>query len=123
MRLLVAGLLLVVVCGCGSAQPGTPLTLATAASSSGGCPTAALLPVNIELDGNEMVFVSVGSGSRVSLVWPHGFAARLVDGVPELIAPNGAVIGRQGDVLDNLGGGLDVSGSVFHVCSVGSTSY
>lgn len=121
-QVLATSLALVLVFGCSPALPGTPLVLTTA-SSGGGCPDAALLPVRIDRDGDEMVFVSVATGDRVSLVWPSGFAARLVDSVPELIASNGAVIGRKGDVLDNLGGGLDVSGSAFHVCSIGSTTY
>jgi hypothetical protein len=93
-RILATSLALALVFGCNAALPGTPLVLATAASSGGGCPVAALLPVRIDLDGDQMLFVSVATGNRVSLVWPSGFAARLVNGVPELIASNGSVIGR-----------------------------
>lgn len=115
--------MLLFVSACNSSLPGTPLALTTAASGDGGCATAALLPVKIEQGGGGLTFVSAGTGKPVSIVWPFGFAARLVDGVAELIGSNGSVIGRQGDLLNNLGGGLDASGTAFHVCSVGATTY
>lgn len=69
-----------------------------------------------------MVFVAVATGRQTAVVWPHGFAARLVNGQAEPIAPDGVVIGREGDVLDNLGGSSGLGGAFF-VCSVGRKTY
>lgn len=125
--MLVRGLVLALaLVACGSQQSteqvGTPLSLATY-PRSGGCRQAALLPVSIGREGDEIVFVSVAApGRKVSVAWPDGFSARLVDGVAELVDPNGIIVGREGDRLDNLGGGSDDSGR-FNVCSIGSVTY
>jgi hypothetical protein len=63
------------------------------------------------------------TGSPTPIVWVYGFSARLVDGKAELVAPDGTVVAREGDVLSNLGGGLGSTGDAFHVCSIGSTTY
>jgi hypothetical protein len=39
------------------------------------------------------------------LVWPRGFSARVEGDRLEHVAPDGTVIGRDGDTLDRLGGG------------------
>ena len=68
--------------------------------------------------GDELILVSVESGDTLNVVWPSGFAAWRVDGRAVLADPWGHVVGREGDVLDGLGGGLGL-GDDFHVCPFG----
>lgn len=105
----------------------TPLALEVAqplALPSGaveGCDQALLGPVRIVLTGTVVLFVSMDTGMPVGLIWPRGFAAWLVNGKAEIVAPDGAVIGLSGDVLSGLGGGG--SGTAFAVCSIGKRNY
>lgn len=117
----------VLVSNAGSAQGvGTPLKLATSTMpplpSGAGvmCPLAGLLPVRVERSGETLTFVSVSTEQPVSLSWPNGYTARLVNGVAELLTPTGTVLARQGDVLSDLGGGS--VGDTFYVCSTGNNS-
>ncbi len=123
---LVVAIVAYLCLGCGPAPTqgpvGSPLALTTE-PRTGSCQTAALLPVRIEEDGQQMRFVLVGTGQEVKIVWPEGFSARLVDGVAVLIAPDGLIVGHEHDVLDNLGGGAGADASAFHVCSVGARTY
>ena len=95
------------------------LRLATASPNvSLGCATAALSPVRVSTSGDDLVLVSVESGQPVSLVWPAGFAAWRIDGRAVVADPWGSVVGRDGDVLDSLGGGLG-TGDAFYICPFG----
>lgn len=104
--------------------PGLPagairLNIATEGPNlSFGCTAAALLPVRVATSGDEVILVSVESGATVMAVWPSGFAAWQKDGRAVLADPWGSVVGREGDVLDSLGGGLDVD-DAFHICPFG----
>lgn len=69
-----------------------------------------------------MVFVEVGTEARRSIVWPFGFAAWLERGVAVLYASDGSIVGREGDVLDNIGGAA-IAGEGFRVCAVGVRTY
>ena len=90
----------------------------------------ALMPARIVRVGNAVTAASPDSrgaspdsGSTEAVVWPRGFSARLVGGVAEIVAADGTVVAREGDVID-LGGGWDGSGGpAFHVCSVNGTIY
>jgi hypothetical protein len=82
------------------------------------CATAALSPVHVSTSGDELVLVSVESGQLVRVVWPAGFAAWRVDGRAVVADPWGSVVGRDGDVLDSLGGGLG-SNDAFYICPFG----
>ena len=82
------------------------------------CHTALLSPVRVATAGDELVLVSVESGDTIDVVWPAGFAAWRVDGRAVLADPWGSIVGRDGDVLDSLGGGLG-SDDVFHICPFG----
>lgn len=83
-----------------------------------GCAAAALSPVRVATSGDELILVTVESGSTVNVVWPSGFAAWRVGDRAVVADPWGSVVGRDGDVLDSLGGGLGV-GDEFHVCTYG----
>lgn len=80
-----------------------------------GCMTALLLPVRIATSGDDLVLINVESGDAVDVVWPSGFAAWRENGQAVLADPWGSIVGREGDVLDSLGGG----GSPFHICPLG----
>ena len=83
-----------------------------------GCAAAALSPVRVATSGDELILVSVESGDTVRVVWPSGFAAWRLGGRAVLADPWGSVVGRDGDVLDSLGGGLG-EGDDFHICPFG----
>jgi hypothetical protein len=118
VSLVVLGLVLV---GCATDPRATRLGIQTEpASSAVACDLSALAPVRIDRDGDDMVFVG-GTGARVSIIWPLGFAAWLEYGEAVLYARDGSVVGREGDVLDTIGGAADDDG--FHVCKVGVRTY
>lgn len=79
------------------------------------CPLAGLLPVRLVRDGGSLAFDVVEGGQRVSIVFPYGFAGRLVSGRAELVSPEGLVLAREGDVLSELGGSSADTGD-FLVC-------
>ena len=83
-----------------------------------GCMAALLSPVRVATSGDELVLISVGSGNTVRVVWPSGFGAWWVGGRAVLADPWGNVVGRDGDVLDRLGGGDGVD-DAFHICPYG----
>jgi hypothetical protein len=82
-----------------------------------GCASALLSPVRVATSGDELILVSVESGDPVKVVWPSGFAAWRVGGRSVLADPWGSIVGRDGDVLDSLGGGS--GDDAFHVCPFG----
>jgi hypothetical protein len=97
----------------------TRLGIATQSPNlSFGCATALLSPARVETAGDDLILVSVESGDPMRVVWPSGFAAWRVGGHAEVADPWGAVIGREGDVLDSLGGGLG-AGDAFVICPFG----
>jgi hypothetical protein len=81
------------------------------------CMTAQLLPVRVAISGEDVVLVNVESGDPVDVVWPSGFAAWRANGQAVIADPWGSIVGREGDVLNSLGGGN--SGSSFHICPLG----
>jgi hypothetical protein len=122
---LAAGLALAIaLVGCGTDIQGTRLTIRTAGFqvAPGSCPTGLAAPMRIERAGEEMIFVDVASGARLSVTWPFGFAAWVEHGIAVLYATDGSVVGREGDVLDNIGGGTAEDGGI-RVCAVGVRTY
>jgi hypothetical protein len=89
---------------------GSPLTF--------GCAAALLSPVRVAASDDELTLVYIESGSEAKVVWPSGFAAWRVAGGSVVADPWGNVVGRDGDVLKWLGGGLG-SDDVFHICPYG----
>ena len=125
MRLILA---LVLAAGIAAAcsQPGEetvyPLPSATitielvtqVGSSSTACPSTDLAPVKVDWDATHRG-LSVG-GEKV--IWPRGFSARLLpSGRLDILAPNGAVVARDGDTIAL--GGADY----MHICRVQSVGY
>ena len=95
------------------------LHIATAAPNiTTGCAAALLSPVRVSTDGEALVLVSVELGDPVRVVWPAGFGAWRIDGQAVIADPWGSVVGREGDVLDGLGGGGG-SDDAFQVCPYG----
>jgi hypothetical protein len=82
-----------------------------------GCGGALLSPARVATSGDELILISVESGDPIRVVWPSGFAAWRVDGRAVLADPWGSVVGREGDVLDSLGGGT--GDDAFDVCPYG----
>lgn len=79
------------------------------------CPLAGLLPVRLVRDGPSLAFDLVDDGQRVPIVFPYGFAGRLVSGRAELVTPEGVVLAQEGGVLSGLGGSSADNGD-FVVC-------
>ena len=104
--------------------PGLPsgaqrLHIVTAAPNlTAGCAAALLLPVRVSTKGEELVLVSAESGETVRVVWPAGFGAWRIDGRGVVVDVWGSVVGREGDVLDGLGGGEGPDGA-FQICPYG----
>ncbi len=82
------------------------------------CNAALLAPVRIATAGDALVLVAVETGETVQVVWPAGFGAWRVDARAVVADSRGTIIGREGDVLDSLGGGLGAD-DVFHICPFG----
>ena len=101
-----AGALALAVAACIATLPGTPLTIETAdfQLGPGSCAGVGVPPFRIERAGDALRFVDVSTATDIKLVWPNGYAARLDHGTAILYASNGAVVGRENDVIDNAGG-------------------
>lgn len=83
-------------------------------ASQRACPSIELAPINVEWDSTHRT-LSLG-GEKV--LFPPGFMYReLPSGHVEIVAPDGTVVARDGDMLEL--GGSDYS----HVCRVGSVEY
>ena len=85
---------------------------------STGCATAALSPVRVTSMGDDLILVTVESGSPVAVVWPSGFAAWRMDGRAQIADPWGTVLGTEGQVFTGLGGGEGID-DAFHLCPFG----
>ena len=55
------------------------------------------------------------------VLWPRGFSARIVDGVGELVAPDGSIVSRAGEEFEAGGGSIGDHG--FIVCTVEGVYY
>lgn len=98
----------------------TPLHIETAAPHlvpNLGCPAALLQPAWIATAGDDLVLVNVDSGQTIRVVWPSGYAAWRLDGRAELHARDGRLVGREGDVIEGLGGSSGDDGR-FWICEI-----
>lgn len=82
------------------------------------CAAAALQPARVATSGDDLVLVTVETGETVPVVWPAGFGAWRVGESVVLADPWGSVVGREGDVLDSLGGGGGLD-DAFRICPFG----
>ncbi|MEX2137002.1 MAG: hypothetical protein WEB29_08670 [Chloroflexota bacterium] len=73
------------------------------------------MPVRVATSGDELILVAVATGETLPVFWPAGIAAWRVNGRAVVVNPWGTVIGREGLVLDGLGGGEDLN-EAFHIC-------
>lgn len=118
----VVGFVLVLT-ACTATPSGTPLGIETAGFQlgSGACGGVGIPPFRIERDGDSLRYTEVGTGP-IRIIWPFGFSARLQDGRAVLYASDGAVVGREGDVLDEIGA-CPRSDGAFLAESVGTRTY
>lgn len=83
------------------------------------CPTALLLPVTIHLVPDDAArpihYRSVADGEEIHVRWPVGFSARLNPAL-EIVAPDGAVIAKEGVPLEGMGGGYLGNDETFSAC-------
>lgn len=112
------------VAACTATLPGTPLSIDTAAVQLGpsSCGGVGLAPFRILLDGETLRFVDVGNVSMLRLIWPNGFAARLENGMAILYASDGSIVGRENDVLGDVGACPRSDGSIL-VQTIGQRTY
>jgi hypothetical protein len=117
-------LLAVAIAGCtGRAPAGGALTIDTASAYSPQpgaaevCEQAIFEWMVVGRTGDRLTFTGVTSGHVATLIWPHGFTARVIDDKGALLDPFGIVIGREGDTIADLGGGGG------RVCSIGGHIY
>ena len=104
---------LIAVAACTATLPGTPLAIETVGFQlGGGCAGVGLPSFRMERDGDALRFVDVGTAAPLRLVFPSGFAARLVDGRAILYAASGAVVAREGEVIEDAGACPRSDGSI-----------
>jgi len=84
-----------------------------------GCPAALLGPMRIAPSGDDLIVRSEADGSSVAVVWPSGWAAWRIGGRAELVAHDGSVVAREGDLIENRFGGGTYDDGAFHVCVIG----
>lgn len=80
------------------------------------CPTAELAPARVATAGDDLVVVSPMTNEPVAVVWPSGWAAWRLDGRAELVTRDGALVGREGELIGPFGGGtaLDNASPCLH---------
>ena len=90
--------------------PGPPLDLGPQA-----CPTALLEGTLVRHDEAGVAVQGDPNVPATPVVWPHGWAARDVEGVRELLDADGSVVAREGDFV-SAGGGMDAADTAFLPC-------
>lgn len=86
----------------------------------GACPAALHEPVTLRVDRttDPPILGFVGPDGRpATLRWSYGVSAREIDGVAEVVMPDGSLVVREGEqTVMALGGGSSGQGDVFGVC-------
>ncbi len=100
----------------------TALTLPTAAPEAvipvhWACPGNTVQPSKVVRHGEAVVFILQTTGQPIDLVWPRGFSARLLNDRAEVVAPDGTVVLREGDVFS------DIISGVPDICEVKGVGY
>lgn len=100
----------------------TALRLATASPEATipmnwACPGNAVTPTQVVREADTVIFVNQTTGQPIDLVWPRGFSARVVDDRAEIVAPDGTVVLREGDVFSDI-----ISGPP-NICEVDGVFY
>jgi len=100
----------------------TALALATASPAAAipvhwACPGDTIQPAKLVRQGGAVVFILQTTSQPIDLVWPRGFSAWLLDGQAEVVAPDGTVVLREGDVFS------DIISGVPDICEVNGVSY
>ena len=90
--------------------PAPPLDLGPQA-----CPAALLEGMLVRHDEAGLAVQGDPNFPATVVVWPHGWAARDVDGVRELLDADGRVVAREGDFVSAGGGSLPPR-DWFHPC-------
>jgi hypothetical protein len=93
---------------------GEPLAIVTEPNppESDFCQLARMSGLVMKRSGSEVIFEG-----GLGITWPYGTKALLVDGKAQLFAPEGWLIGTEGQTLPDLWGGLGVDDR-FHVCHI-----
>jgi hypothetical protein len=91
-------------------SPPPPLELGPVA-----CPAALLEGTLVAHEEVGMAVEGEFGRAPAIVVWPHGWAARDVDGVRELLDAEGRVVAREGDFV-SAGGGSFPPNDWFHPC-------
>jgi hypothetical protein len=79
------------------------------------CPTALLEGVLVRHDEAGMAVQGDPNFPPTPVMWPHGWAARDVEGVRDLLDADGRVVGREGDFV-SAGGGMNAANTAFVPC-------
>lgn len=86
----------------------------------GACPAALHEPVTLQVDRAArppVLHFLAADGREVGIQWSIGISAREIDGVAEVVMPDGSLIVREGEEsVMALGGGGIGAGNVFGVC-------
>ena len=118
---LVAGLL----AGCSADLAGT-VSIPTTPSAPPGqhllCQTAQMMPFTVAGDASKSppVWGIDRAGHAFPIVWPAGFRARFGPDL-EVLAPDGTVVARGGELITDAGGGGGGDGAV--ICSIGGKTW
>ena len=79
------------------------------------CPAALLEGMLVRHDEAGLAVQGDPNFPATPVVWPHGWAARDVDGVRKLLDADGRVVGREGDFV-SAGGGMNAPDTAFVPC-------
>ncbi len=86
----------------------------------GACPMALLEPVTLQVDRQQdppALHFRSSTGADVRLRWSVGISAREIDGVAEVVLPDGTIVVREGEQSRvALGGGFTGDDDAFFVC-------